>query len=182
MKKTISLMLALLMILSMAACGGGGGGKTSDEPETVKGEIYNAGILSALVPNGWKAFGVVDQWAEKEGAMKPDYFQIGKGAKEDYDLYSKPSVAIQYYDEGTDMMVPDKSFYEEAKDVADIELGGRTWSGFTGKSMNAPLMILWTGEAGGDQFQVVIWLDMGDGTISVDDADVQAIIASIAVS
>ena len=181
MKKTISLLLALLMVLSTAACGGGGG-KTSGEPETVKGETYNAGSVSALVPNGWKAFGAVDQWAEKEGTMKPDYIQIGKGAKEDFDLFSKPSVNIQYYDESTDMIVPDKSFYEETKDVADIELGGRIWSGYTGKSMGAPLMLLWTGEAGGDQFQVVIWMDMGDGTISVEDADVQAIIASIAAS
>ena len=44
--------------------------------------------------------------------------------------------------------------------------------------MDYPVAVLWA-EDGDDQFQVIIMLEMDDGKISVDDADVKAILASI---
>ncbi len=183
MKKLFTLIMALLIALSFAACGNSGnGGQPAAEPAEVKGETYDAGNVSALVPEGWKAFGIADIWAEEEGALDPNSVQIAKGATEDYELYSKPSVLINYYDAETDMMVIDKELYDEGKDLEPQEIGGRTWNGFTAKSLDTPMTVLWTGEAGSDQFQVTVWTDMGDGTITLEDADVQAIIASVAAA
>ena len=182
MKKLVTITLALLMTLSLVACGNTGtGGQPASEPAAVKGETYDAGNVSALVPDGWKAFGIQDMWADEEGAMDPDQVQIAKGAAEDYDLFSKPSVLIQHYGADVDMMTLEKEMYDEGKDLEPLEIGGRTWNGFSAKSLGTPLTVLWTGEAGSDQFQVTVWTDMGDGTITLEDADVQAIIASIAV-
>ena len=50
-----------------------------------------------------------------------------------------------------------------------------------GSSIDTPIAILWTGEEGSDQIQVMICLENGD-KISLEDADVQAIIASINIS
>ena len=56
-----------------------------------------------------------------------------------------------------------------------------TWKGFTAKSLDTPIAMLWTGEYGEGQIQLMICLENGE-KISLDDVDVQAIIASINIS
>lgn len=69
----------------------------------------------------------------------------------------------------------------EAVDLEPVTIGDYTWNGFTGKSIGTPIAVLWTGEEGEDQIQLTICLKNGD-KISLEDADVQAIIASITPS
>lgn len=79
------------------------------------------------------------------------------------------------------MMTPMKELYEETADLEPITIGNYTWNGFTGESIGTPIAILWTGEEGAGQIQLTICLENGD-KISLEDADVQAIIASITPS
>ena len=44
------------------------------------------------------------------------------------------------------------------------------------------MAILWNGEAGADQYQVTLWLEADEGSISVEDADVLAILEGISPS
>ena len=74
--------------------------------------------------------------------------------------------------------IPGRDSRQKAEPVT---LGDYTWKGFTAKSLDTPIAILWTGEEGSDQIQVMICLENGD-KISLEDADVQAILASINVS
>ena len=80
------------------------------------------------------------------------------------------------------MMKPSSDWYDEAKDIEPITAGDKTWEGFTGTSFEAPLAILWTGEAGGDQFQVTVWLETDEATIALDDADFLAILEGVTAS
>ena len=77
------------------------------------------------------------------------------------------------------MMRPSPELYDEAAELDPITAGDRTWEGMTAVSQGAPLAILWTGESGADQFQVTVWLQVEEVTISLDDAAVQAILSSI---
>ena len=79
------------------------------------------------------------------------------------------------------MMEPMKELYEDAADLEPVTIGDYTWNGFTGTSLDTPIAVLWTGEQGSGQILVTLCLENGD-KISLEDADVQAIIASIQIS
>ena len=180
MKKMLMLFMTLLMCaLVFAGCSSDGSDNGGGDPAEIKGEVYDAGNVSALVPEGWMAFPVSDMWSDDTDATDPDQLQICKDAESEWDLLTKPMVDIVYYDASTSMMTPSAEWYDETEELEPMEIGGKTWNGFIGKSYDLPLAILWTGESDGDQFQVTIWLETAEGSVSIDDADVQAIIGSI---
>lgn len=180
MKKAFVFLLAMLICLAaFTGCGAKGSAtNVAQSPKEVKGETFDGGNLSALVPDGWMAFHGGDVFGDYEEGYNPNVIQVCKGAKNEWDLFSKPYIQINYYGADTTMMAPDKDWYDNTADLDPMKLGDYTWNGFTGISADYPTAILWT-EDGGDQFQISIWLEMEDGKISLDDADVQAIIASI---
>jgi hypothetical protein len=185
MKRMLALMMAMVLCVSMlAACGGSekkagdAAGETAQEEE-IKGEVFDAGNVSAFVPEGWAAFPVADMWSDDEDAMDPDQVQICKDAKSEWDLFSKPYIAIMYYGEDTDLIAPDSSWYEEAEDIEDIKLSNLTWKGFTAVSLDMPMAILWADDGAGNQYEVTIYLKTAEAEIALDDADVLAILESI---
>ena len=190
MRMRLALFLALLCAALLAGCSGdsaadggtsaqSGGNQPQSKSAEIKGETYDAGHFSVLVPDGWLGIVVNDMWADDPSAIDPDQLNICKGARNEADLLSNPSVHIVYYDSATDMMRPSSDYYKDVEELEPITAGDRTWEGITGTSQGAPLAILWTGESGEDQFQVTVWLEMEGETISLEDGDVQAILASI---
>lgn len=179
-KKIVSILLVLVSVLSFAACDGkdNNGGNQTETPGQIKGEVYNTGNFSVLVPEEWKVFTVSDMFSDEEDAVDPDALQISKDAEDEWDLFFKPYIRIDYYGPDTSMVEPSKDWYDNVTDLAPVKTGDYTWTGFTCTSMDYPATILWT-EKGGHQFQVIIWNGEDDGSISHEDADVQAILASI---
>lgn len=181
MKKLIALLLALAMPLCFAACGdeGSSEGGDSGAPAEITGTTTDAGNFTVLVPEGWKAFPVVDIWSE-ENANDPDQLNIVKGGQTDFDLLSKPYIQIVHYGPETDLLTPSKDFYDMAADVASFTTGTLTWQGFSAEGMlGSSLILLWTGEAGAHQYQINVYDKTDAGQITLTDADVQAILASI---
>lgn len=193
MKKFLAILLVLTMALCLFACGGKdtetpdnndkenvGGEENNDGGNAeVKGETYSTGNFSALVPEGWKAFPVSDIWSDDADAKDPDALQIVKGGETDWDLFTKPYIKFDYYGPSESLMTPSSEWYDNATDLEPITAGKYTWNGFSATSMDVPMIILWA-EDGDYQYQATIWTDQGDGTISVTDADVLAILASVA--
>ncbi len=70
------------------------------------------------------------------------------------------------------------SSYDEYTKIDSIEIGGRTWSGFSGKSANRGVVSLHADEGSG-YVSIEIWTDASEGKITTDDADVQAIIVNL---
>jgi len=198
MKRTLAIGLVLLLSISMlAGCGGGdnagstGGGtqssekpaetdKTEQAPVGTKGETHSAENVSALVPEGWQAFPFYSG-----GEESPNTFSVNKGALNAMDISYTPGVQISLFPDGLQFGSNiQKDMYQDVSDLAPQKLGDYTWEGFTGLSKDItgeyvlPFAILWT-DAGSDKIQVTVWLELGDNTISLDDEDVQAIIASI---
>lgn len=180
MKKMLAMILAMSMCIATVS-GCGGSEKEPASVDEVKGEVYDAGSVSALVPDGWTAFPVTDMWAEEEDTMDPTRIQICKDADSEFDLFSKPYVDIIYYDENSIMMEPSSEWYEDVEDLEPMTLGGKTWNGFTSTGLigDYKMAVLWAGEADGDQYQVNVFLEASDGSINIDDVDVQAILDSI---
>lgn len=181
MKKLLSLLMVLMMLFSFAACGGDDASESGADGEAaVKSEVYDAGNVSAAVPEGWKAFAVKDFMGEDSNANDPDTFQIGKDAENDFDLFSKPYIKITYFDKETTVMKVTKDFYENGADLKAIKAGALTWEGFTADSAGNKLAVLFAvDEATGAQFQADVWLKTTAGEISLEDADVLAILGSV---
>lgn len=195
MKKLSCILLALALLLSLAACGG-----KTDTPTTTNqpaqtsspaatetpatagnstaGEVYDTGNFKVLVPDGWTAFPQHDVFNDDPNAINPNMIQLGKGATSDMDLYSKPAITINYAGKSTSMMAPSRDFYEDVADMADVTTGDHTWSAFSCVSMGQKLYMLFE-DQGKIQFQAAVTYETSGGNVSLDDADVQAILASI---
>lgn len=151
------------------------------EEESIDGDLYDAGNVTVLVPKGWKAFPETDVFAEEDGIMNPDVLNVSKGGQLETDLFTKPYVRINYFGPAIQMGKPDASWYEDVKDIAPFTAGDHEWYGFTCNSLGTDLAILWC-EEGSIQYQASIFLGSGDDTIAHEDADVQAILASVVPS
>ena len=69
--------------------------------------------------------------------------------------------------------------YEDTVDVGPLALSNYTWDGFSSlRDDGQAIAILWA-EEGFNIFQATVYLEEDAKTISLDDADVRAIIASI---
>ena len=188
MKKLIALLLALSMVVCFAACGGNenneqkndGQNAGNNEPAAeITGETYDAGNVSVLVPDGWKAFPVSDMWSDEENATNPDQVNVVKGGETDFDLLTKPYIQIVHYEPGS-MITPSKEYYENAADVESITAGGLTWEGFSGEGLlGDTLIVMWTTNADGHQFQLNIFNKTDAAEFALTDADVLAILGSI---
>ena len=179
MKKYFALLLVLTLALSLfSACGKKEEAPKTEDPAEISGEVFDGGNVSALVPKGWMAFHGSDIFEEYEEGYDPNCIQIAKDAESEWDLFSKPYIQIDYYGPDEELWEPSKDFYDDAADLEPVTLGAYTWSGFTGKSMDMPIAVLWAVD-GDDEFQLTMWLETDEAKISLEDADVQAIIASI---
>lgn len=185
MKKVVRILLAAVLtvtlLFSFAACGekdpsAAAGG----DPSKITGETFDAGNITALCPDGWKAFPVSDTFDEYEGDNDPNAVSLYKGAESEWDMFSTPGIQINYYGPESGMTAPYKDFYDNVVDLEDMTIGDCTWHGFSGESLETPLTMLWT-EDGGALTQVTVWTEMDGKTISLEDADVQAILMSIQV-
>lgn len=186
MKKRILIVLVAMIIstLLLSGCGkkDGASPETSGkETEDITGEEINAGDVIALCPEGWLSFGVPDLFSDDEDATVPNKLEFRKGAKDAED-YGTPGISITYYGENETFYELNKDDYEDSEDLGPIDFGGRTWQGFTAVDGAYKYGWLWTGTADGDEEFLVNYLcEYGGVTISIDDADVQAIISSIKI-
>ena len=91
--------LFAVVLLIAALLAGCSGGKTPAPatPDEVKGETFDAGQVSALVPEGWKAFPSPDLFDEYDGDNDPTALSIYKGAQNDFDQLTKPGITITTY-------------------------------------------------------------------------------------
>ena len=186
MKRALTIVLVfLLTVAALTACGGGGNNNNNSggDSASVSGETFDTTIFSVLVPKGWMAFNASDFFKDyADLGYDPYGVSVYKGAKTEWDQLTCPGMQINYYHPDKTLWEPSSDYYEDVVDLGTVKIGSWTWKGFTGTSSGYPIAQLWTGDNDGDQFMISIWTEMDKGKISLDDADVKAIIESIKVN
>ncbi|MBR2041438.1 MAG: hypothetical protein IJ945_03605 [Oscillospiraceae bacterium] len=184
MKRIIAFLL--VFILCFSGCGSDepsvnpeqNNPESSSSPE-ISGEVFSAGNVKALVPEGWMAFTIADVFAETAGEKDPDVIQICKDAESDWDIFTNPYVQINYYGPDVEFFAPGKDWYTDTEDIKPFKAGSHEWEGFTGYSDEYLFAMLWCIE-GDIEYQATMWLNGEDISINYNDDDVLAILASVA--
>ena len=70
-----------------------------------------------------------------------------------------------------------KKLYDDVEDIDTIKGGSLTWEGFTAKSMESPIVMLWT--TGGEEYWASVFLQGEEDSISMDDEEVLGILDSL---
>ncbi|MCL2815732.1 MAG: hypothetical protein FWD23_14135 [Oscillospiraceae bacterium] len=183
MKKILAFILAAVMfagLFALAACDGekkdssGGGGD-------ITGETHDTGTFSVLVPKGWEVSPFY-----KDGEVEPNTLAVHKGTAMDYMLLAVPMIQFYFFPEGDRFGSNiDKAMYDSPADIEPVKIGEYTWTGFTymgtksGTAFDVPCVLIWT-DAGAHKIQAAVWLELGETKITLEDADVQAILSSLA--
>ena len=117
-------------------------------------------------------------WNEKANTKDTDKLKFNKFAQTEDDQYVTPGMEIRYHGANSTFFRPDKDRFDNPEVLAPMKIGGRTWEGIAGLSSGNKQALIWA-EDGDDEFLIAILLEYGGKKISLQDADVQAIIASI---
>ena len=180
MPKTITLFLTLSISLTLLSACAQNDPSTKDSVEstatTVKGEIYDSGVISVLVPDLWMAFE-----STLNGENDPSTIVVGKKFESESDLMNKPYVQIQYSEnkgESQAKLDNAKALFDDAKDIEPIKSAGRTWNGFTYTTSNIPGFYFVTSD-GKDEFVLSGLSENNNEIITFDDEEFLAILDSI---
>ena len=169
MKNLLKAVMAFAIII-MAGCGG----------TSVSGETYETEVLSVLVPEGWKAFPYYQAGSQE---VIPGTVGIRKGATDINDQMRTPGLLIAIT-KRTNLITISKSSFADGEDVEPFQMGKYTWTGIKGTfslgSTVTPMIMVQTLNEGYN-YRVDFILEGSGKKISMDDADVKAIIQSITV-
>ncbi len=143
----------------------------------VTGKIYEVGMFSLLIPDGWleNPFYVVGDTSQ---TPMNSIVSVYKGAPSQESIYSYPGVTVKILKTGSTPITPNKSMYSNPLDIKPITINGVEWIGFISDNGGYPFIEI-VAECGEFSYIVMIGTDRINGKISINDKEVQAIIASI---
>ena len=139
-------------------------------------EIFDNGVIRVNVPDGWKLFVGIDS----DGKRSSKKVHVYKDAKTEFDILTKAGFTICFYGKD-EIFIPTRWFYDDTRDMASFECGGKLWNGYTCTSCGYPYTML-DSSVDSVTFQVMILTENGDNKISLEDEDIRLIIESISVS
>ena len=139
----------------------------------MKSDLFDSGYFQIVVPDGWMAFCGIDS----ECKITQKKVHIFKEAKLETDIFTHAGITICFFGK-QDIYVSPKFFYDNVADMEPFTLGAYTWYGYTCTSFGYPYTML-EAKQDGCVFQVMILMKNGEYEISLTDADVQAILASL---
>ena len=200
MKKRVAILFGLIcaMVIGLCACGGGGNsGGNSGGGGGGKTATVDVGEFTVEAPSSWYVVEQTDMFGEKDAEgnypKRTDAIGFIIGGKSELDAFSKPTVYVYYYDNisATEEASTSKSWsFGEVTDMDPVTIDGKECVIFEEKQES----ILSEGEyyvyqyvfcpaTDSSCFQITVPVDMtGDGGVTIDDADVQAVIASLKVN
>ena len=195
MKKTLAIILCVAMVLSLVfalgACGkkpsGGGDTPAANNAggKDVKGEVIDSTAFKAVCPKGWMNIAQTDIWAEKDengqSPLDPAHLMFCKGAKSEWDAFSKPSVNIYMLSSSIDDTIDGFGWFYDTVDETTFNINGADVRGVNITDETLGEYECAFVNVGGTDFQIMLQTKDDDEAtgLSMADSEVQAIIASI---
>lgn len=185
MKKTFIAIIAIVCAAAFAlsACGGGsdGGGNAGGGGAA---ETYDVGAFTVSVPSGWTAFPQDDIFGDKDAEgnypIDPETILLAKGVNDDWDAVSAPNVRIYWYSPNA-YVLDSRSFYDNVEDISGVTINGTECEAYTGESMGYVYQFIhYTAEDAQYDFNILISTDGKETGVTWEDADVKAIMESVA--
>lgn len=154
--------------------------------DSVQPKIYDTGQFCALLPPGWTAFPVEDVFSDTPGAVKADRIHIIRGGTKVSDVKTNIYIILQYYGPGEPVEEPDPGGLQDTWTIAPFQTGEHLWYGFAGTDIQGRARlgtsaVLWTQE-GEHGYVVAFPLEFNNQTLSLEDPELLAILASLSPS
>ena len=144
------------------------------------GSTYDTGVITVAEPKGWKVCDVPDSLDKYDGDTDPNAVYVIKGGESSDDVLHKPYLWIVHYD-NPGKWSSSKAFYDNVKDLDPVTIGTREWTGFSFSSLDTPGLTIKT-DSDGDLWVCNMVCENGDDKISLEDKDVQDILATLKVN
>lgn len=187
MKKKLLAIIAIVCVAAFAlsACGGGSGSGGGGNSGGGAAETYDVGAFTVSLPSGWTAFPQDDIFGDKDAAgnypVDPETILLAKGAKDEFDAYSCPSVRIYWYSPNA-YVLDSKSFYDNVEDISGVTVKGTECEAYTGESMGYTYQFIhYQTETEQYDFNILISVDGKKTGITWEDPEVKTIIESVSV-
>ncbi len=189
MKKKLLASIAILCVAAFAlsACGGGGGGNAggggNEGGGTGAAETYDVGTFTVALPSGWTAFPQDDIFGDKDAEGKypidPETILLAKGAKDEFDAYSSPSVRIYWYSPNA-YVIDSRGFYDNVEDISGVTINGVECEAYSGESMGYVYQFIhYTAEDAQYDFNILISDNGKDTGITWESPEVKTILESV---
>ena len=197
MKKRAAILLGLIcaMVIGLCACGGGGGNSGGGGGGS-KTTSVDVGEFTVEAPSSWFVVEQTDMFGEKDAEgnypKRTDAIGFIIGGKSELDAFSKPTVYVYYYDNisAADEASTSKSWsFGEVTDMDPVTIDGKECIIFEEKQESLMdegkfyvYQYVFAPATESSCFQITVPVDMaGEGGTSIEDKDVQAVIASLKV-
>lgn len=145
---------------------------------TVTGDAFETDNMVVFVPIGWEAFPVVDMHSDA-GANDPNKVRLIKGGSNADDYWSKNSILIEYHPNGVWSLYTDN--YENKVDIKGLKIGEYSFDGAMGTIPGDWDVAMLYADYLDGYIEAQTFLRCGSSSISLDDADVQAILSSVVI-
>ncbi len=151
--------------------------------EASAGKLYDTGAFSVWIPGGWSALPEKDLFSDSPNGEKTDCLNIIKGGATEQDLHARLYIRLDYYPSGQAVPEPPLEIYQNVQKIAPMQLGQHTWQGFVAEELQGRVVlgkvaVLQTQTQQGS-FMASCWLERGREVITLEDAQVQAILESV---
>jgi len=187
MRKVLAVAAAAALTLGLlTACGDSSSAEGTVSSSTAESSSaaekpteYDTTVFTVSVPSGWNAAPVADLLKKFDGKTNPEQVYILKGGTTAEEIYKYPYIWVSYYKDAS-TYASAKSFYNDAQDIAPMQIGGRTWEGYKYTSSGYPGTCL-TSKDGSGMWVCLFVLENGDNKITIEDEDVKTILSSLKI-
>lgn len=177
MKRRIAWILAAALLLTLTACG-----KKADDPQNgseptgglLEIGLYSSGTFTASVPEGWYAMAVYDMYGNPISSR----LRLVKGDGDEMEYGDFPHIEVSYFSPDFYPEHDEPNDYEDVIMMDALTFGDKTFTGFSGMKNRQKMIHLWC-EAEKTQFTVTILVNGVEDSVTLEDADVQAILADL---
>lgn len=174
LRRILAVTMMIAVTAGFTACGGGGGNGGGADVSKVKGETYDTGVFSVLVPEGWQARDVLigDEVDSKQ-------LRLIKGTESEADMLLGPYMTITSYKDGTVSSAMDQvQYYGGDKEQLDpVEAGDYTWD--AAQAGSDPYINIFMSASEPYKYEIMMLPKSGDKEVTLKDADVLAILGSL---